>query len=244
LAVPKYFQLETVLLERMQMGALGPGAKLPPETELASRFGVSRSTVRKVLDRLAQRGLITKWPGKGSFVSSQRLSMSPTSLSFSAQMIADGYTVKTRVLSREVIPVPDYVARFLGLSPQGKVIHFRRLRMLDGEPVAIHGTFLAYLEYDKITAEELERTNSLSHAMEWATGVRVVSSRDVLSVVRANSEDAALLNIPPHSPVVSIRGVGQTESGTPVRYTEAIYRSDRFEFTVYNTVATNGSWSA
>ena len=240
-AMPIYLQVERILLERIQMGVLETGAKLPSETELSSHFGVSRSTVRKVLDRLAQKGLITKWPGKGSFVSTKRLRMSPTSLSFGAQMIAEGHTVTTKVLSREVIPVPDYVAQALSLSSREKVIHFRRLRMLDGEPVAIHGTFLPYPEYDKITTEELERTTSLSHAMEWGTGVRVVSSHDVLSVVPVSAEDAELLNIPPNSPVVFIQGVGQAESGTPARYTEAIYRSDRFEFIVYNTMPTNGS---
>lgn len=239
--MPIYLQLERILKERIHAGILQPGSKLPSELELASHFHVSRSTVRKVLDRLAMDGLIQKWPGKGSYVSMQRLQMSPSSLSFSTQMIAAGHSVSTRVLLRSVVPVPNHVAESLNHPRDGQVIQFRRLRMLDGEPAVIHGTFLPYPQYAKISADDLLRDQSLSRAMERATGVRVVSSRGVLSVVQVDPEDAALLNIPPSSPVVLLKGVGYTGAGIPVRYTEAIYRSDRFEFVVNNTVATTGS---
>jgi len=238
--MPIYLQLERILKERIRAGILEPGSKLPSELELASRFEVSRSTVRKVLDRLAIDGLIQKWPGKGSYVSMHRLQMSPTSLSFSTQMSIAGHSVSTQVLSRSVIPTPSHVAESLDLPSAGRVLHFRRLRMLDEEPAAIHGTFLPYPQYAVISAQDL-REQSLSQAMEKATGVRVISSRGILSVAHVDPNDAMLLNIPPSSPVVLLKGVGYTGSGIPVRYTEAIYRSDRFEFVVNNTVATTGS---
>lgn len=237
---PIYLQLERILKERIRAGLLKPGSKLPSELELASHFKVSRSTIRKVLDRLSMEGLIQKWPGKGSYVSVQRLRMAPNSLSFSAQMIAAGHSVTTRVLVRQILPIPEQVAQALERPLDSRVIRFRRLRMLDGVPAAIHGTYLPYPDYAKIEADDL-REQSLSHAMEWATGVRVVSSRGVLSVVQADPEDATLLNIPAHSPVVLLKGVGQSEAGVPVRFTEAVYRSDRFEFAVSNTMATTGS---
>lgn len=238
--MPIYLQLERILKEHIRAGILAPGSKLPSEFELASRFEVSRSTVRKVLDRLAMDGLIQKWPGKGSYVSMHRLQMSPTSLSFSAQMIAAGHSVSTQVLLRRVIPIPEHVAEALDLPRDGQVIHFRRLRMLDGEPAAIHGTFLPYPQYAAIRAQDLQE-QSLSQAMERATGVRVISSRGILSVVQVDPEDAMLLKTPQSSPVVLLKGVGYTGAGIPVRYTQAIYRSDRFEFVVNNMVPTTGS---
>lgn len=234
-ASPLYVQLETILRERIQSGTLPPGTKLASEAELAAEFGVGRSTVRKVLERLVLASLITKWPGKGSFVAGPRLSLSPSTLSFQAQMTAAGHTVTTRVLLREVIAVPQYIAEALHLPVDSRVIHFRRLRILDGEPAAIHSAYLPFPTYGTITANDL-LTQSLSAAMASITGVRVVHSHDVLRVGTADAKDAALLNIAMHSPLILLRGVAYAASGLAVRYAEGQYRSDRFDFVVNNVV--------
>jgi GntR family transcriptional regulator, transcriptional repressor for pyruvate dehydrogenase complex len=63
-------QIEEQLLEGIVSGSLTDGDKLPPETQLAEMFSVSRSTVREALGSLAQAGLIEKTTGAtgGSFV--------------------------------------------------------------------------------------------------------------------------------------------------------------------------------
>jgi GntR family transcriptional regulator, transcriptional repressor for pyruvate dehydrogenase complex len=65
-------QVEEQLKEAILGGHFAHGDKLPPETELAERFGVSRPTVREALGSLASAGLIRKVPGVagGSFVNS------------------------------------------------------------------------------------------------------------------------------------------------------------------------------
>ncbi|KPL22627.1 MAG: hypothetical protein AMJ93_06665 [Anaerolineae bacterium SM23_84] len=120
--MPVYLQLEATLRERIGSGELEVGSRLPSESQLASQFGVSRSTVRKALGRLATDGLITKWPGKGSYVSAERLKMTPTSLSFSRQMIAAGHSVGTKVLLRRVLLAPEHIARSLDLPPNAQII--------------------------------------------------------------------------------------------------------------------------
>lgn len=46
----------------------GPGSKIEPEISLAKRFHVSRYQVRNVLNGLAQQGVITKTPGRGTVI--------------------------------------------------------------------------------------------------------------------------------------------------------------------------------
>ncbi|PZF85876.1 FadR/GntR family transcriptional regulator [Jiangella anatolica] len=53
-----------VAAERLVVDELGPGARLPGETELAQRFGVSRLTVREALKVLAGRGLLDLTRGR------------------------------------------------------------------------------------------------------------------------------------------------------------------------------------
>ena len=56
------------LQEQLLSGELVPGTKLPPERDLAARFGVSRSSIREVLRSLVEGGLLDVKPGSGTFV--------------------------------------------------------------------------------------------------------------------------------------------------------------------------------
>ncbi|MCI9888568.1 FadR family transcriptional regulator [Micrococcales bacterium 31B] len=63
-------QVEESLRAAILDGDVRAGEKLPPETELARQFGVSRPTIREALSALESQGLIHKVPGAGggSFV--------------------------------------------------------------------------------------------------------------------------------------------------------------------------------
>ncbi|NML17702.1 FadR/GntR family transcriptional regulator [Azohydromonas caseinilytica] len=56
------------VVEAILRGDFGVGGKLPTEGELASRFGVSRPTVREALSRLRSDGVIETRRGSGSHV--------------------------------------------------------------------------------------------------------------------------------------------------------------------------------
>ncbi len=66
--VPIGEQLEALLRERLRTGDLAPGQRLPTEYELCRGLGVSRTTVRRALGRLSERGLLVRHPGRGTFV--------------------------------------------------------------------------------------------------------------------------------------------------------------------------------
>lgn len=45
------------------------GARLPPETKLSAKYGVSTPTLRDALEVLRAEGLVAKFQGRGNFVS-------------------------------------------------------------------------------------------------------------------------------------------------------------------------------
>src|SRR6266508_4987258 len=49
-------------------GHLGNGQQLPPEPQLATDLGVSRTVVREALHRLKQKGLLVARAGHGTFI--------------------------------------------------------------------------------------------------------------------------------------------------------------------------------
>jgi GntR family transcriptional regulator len=65
-------RVESVLAGNIADGSL-PAAQVPSEGGLVERFKVSRTTVRKAIQNLAERGLVEVTRGKGTFVTQPRI---------------------------------------------------------------------------------------------------------------------------------------------------------------------------
>lgn len=65
---PKAQWVYTSLRERISSGEFAIDSKLPSHTELAAEFGVAPLTVRQVLARLEDEGLVSREQGRGTFV--------------------------------------------------------------------------------------------------------------------------------------------------------------------------------
>jgi DNA-binding FadR family transcriptional regulator len=57
------------LRRAIETGVYADGDQLPPERQLAVAFGTARSTIRKALDQLEQKGFVSRKVGSGTFVS-------------------------------------------------------------------------------------------------------------------------------------------------------------------------------
>lgn len=233
--IPLYLQIQTILREQIQAGSLGPGAQIPSEQELARDLQVSRMTVRKAIEGLVSRGDLFRRPGKGTFVASDVVSYGfSTMLSFSRTLAARGYTVTTRVLRQEVVPGSPEVCDHLSLHPGSEVLIIRRLRMVDGDPVAIHTSYFDNRLFARLRQFDLTH-GSILEAMERIYGVHMASTKDTVRAEFAASDESAVLGSPERQPVLVVEGTAYDERGLPTRYTEAIYRGDRFELVVVNT---------
>ena len=56
-AKPHYLRIRDFILDGIKQRTFAPGAKIPPEVELARQFGVSRMTVNKAIRDLAEAGV-------------------------------------------------------------------------------------------------------------------------------------------------------------------------------------------
>lgn len=63
-----YEQIVEQIERSINEGQLQSGEQLPPERELAQRFGVSRTAVREAMKALSEKGLIESQHGRGTFV--------------------------------------------------------------------------------------------------------------------------------------------------------------------------------
>ena len=67
---PAYLQIANTLAEQIGAGVYRPGDQLPTEPQLRARFGVSPVTIRRAVNLLLDRGLVSTTQGKGTFVRS------------------------------------------------------------------------------------------------------------------------------------------------------------------------------
>ena len=64
-----YMRVAGDIAARIASGELKPGARLRSERDLAEYYEVSYGTVRRAMEVLRERGLITTIHGRGTFVS-------------------------------------------------------------------------------------------------------------------------------------------------------------------------------
>jgi GntR family transcriptional regulator len=224
-----YVQIEEELAERIRGGLLRPGDRLPPERELAEQMQVSRMTVRQALGRLADRGLLSREQGRGTFVSTPKLIQSLSRLhGFHEQMIRQGILPTSRLLSGEEMLASAAVAQVLGLplgEPLYKVV---RLRLGGGVPLALETSFFPVRLVPGLLELDLER-NSIYRLMERydARPVRAIQS---LEPVPAREHEAEALEVAAESPLMLVERTAWDERGRAVEYAKDLYRGDRSRF--------------
>src|SRR5687768_16591466 len=133
---PKHAQLRDLLAD-LAVNELGPDAAIPSERELMSTYDVSRDTVRKAIEALIADGLLHRIHGKGTFVARPRLESRLHLASFSQDMRRRGLTPSTRSLGIERDRPPSDVSKVLGLGRAGQAWRIERVRLADGQPIAL-----------------------------------------------------------------------------------------------------------
>jgi len=66
--IPLYFQVKTLILERISSGAYLPGDRLPTEHEICAQYSISRTPVHRAFSELADEGIIIRRRRHGSVV--------------------------------------------------------------------------------------------------------------------------------------------------------------------------------
>jgi len=101
-------QLISRLKDLISRGVLTPGAKLPPERELAPAFGVSRSSLRHALKAMEIMGVLTQRVGDGTYLAgdAEGILREP----FELLMLIDGISLDD-LLETRLIVEPELAAR-------------------------------------------------------------------------------------------------------------------------------------
>jgi len=225
---PRYFQLAERLNEGVSKGILLPGHPLPAEREIASITGLSRVTVRKAIQILVSKGVIVQKHGSGSFVAtpSDRIEQKLSLLtSFSEDMARQGKATSSRWLERGLfLPTPKETL-VLNLSPDDYVVRINRLRLADGQPIAIE---CASLPPD-ILPNPLDVITSLYEVLD-NHGHRPETARQKISAENIALTDAELLEVSENTAVLRVERTSFLKNGRAIEFTQSLYRGDTYNY--------------
>ena len=152
--IPLYESVESALAAGIADGTMPPETQLPPEEGLIERFKVSRTTVRKAIQNLIDRGLVEVRRGKGTFVTQPKITQELTELTgFVEDMEALGRRPSARLLDKRVVAADETVARHLALPRGTLVFRLQRVRLADDIPMSFDETYLPRDRSEEHTSE-------------------------------------------------------------------------------------------
>lgn len=228
--MPLYRQLEDILFERIERGEFKPGDQFPTEDALIKQYNVSRITVRQALRELVDRGVLVRQPGRGSFVQQPKVDYSLTELtSFTEQMEMLGKHPSSEVLKLQTEQASREVREQLDLTEGSCVLRIERLRLADGQPMALETIYLPEDLAPGLEAEDLAH-QSVYRLLELVYNLRIADADLVLEARSADEDEAEALGIPPDAPVLFMRCTTYLPNGRPLNYVHCTYRGDTYRF--------------
>ena len=232
LPIPYHAQVSRAL-EQTITTSLQPGDQLPGEPRLCELFGVSRPVIRQALDQLERDGLVHRVMGKGTFVAERKISegLLASLTGFHEDMVAKGYTPTSRVLKLERIAAHGEIARHLELPAGTPVIELRRLRFVNNHAIQVVSNFLPYDLCPGVLNEDFTRSSLYAFLLA-EYGLQVERGKRAISAVLASAEEAALLDVPPGSPLIAIDSISYLGNGRAFEFYQAVHRTDRARFEV------------
>jgi GntR family transcriptional regulator len=238
--VPLHHQVYLDLRAAFDAGEWQPGDQLPPERELAARYGCSLITVRRALGDLARERRLERTRGRGTFVTRPPIDLDLDGpLSFADELHRLGHDASTRLVTARTVSAEASVADALGIPVGASVVHVERLRIADGEPLLLEQVFLPEARFPGLLASDLEH-GSLYELLSVRYATRVVRAREALEPIALPSRESQLLGVEPHRPALLIEGVAFDQAGQPVEFARSYVRGDRTRYYVERIVVRSG----
>lgn len=228
--VPLHEQITAWIRAGIDAGEWPADARLPSENELRDLFGVSRVTVRRALQTLEADGLIYRRHGLGSFVCARQAAQSLVRLTdFAQDTTRAGMEPSSVVLHRANEQCPSSVAERLGMVPGATVLRIDRLRLGDGEPIAIDRTWVPPYYAQLLEGHDLVN-ETLYQVLEREHGIPVLGGRYRITAGVADPRTAASLGVQPGDPLLVLDRTTRTIGERAIYFQRRSYRADRMAY--------------
>ena len=227
--LPLYHQVASVIEQAIREGRYPPGTLIESEHELAEILGVSRLTLRKSIEELVGKGLLIRERGVGTRVVAPRVTRGLVArlTGLHEDLVKDGLEVVTKVLSLASAPCPERSAEHFGIEPGETITKLERLRLVDGQPIALMWNVFpeGVLEADPVELEEKSLYELLRNQ-----GREPVMANQEIHAAPATGEEARQLEMPVGIPVLVLERVSYDRVGRCIEHSRTRYPGNQYSF--------------
>ena len=231
---PLYLQIKEYCQDSITSGDYPEHTRLPSERRLAERFQVSRMTVTKALKGLEQEGWLYTRMGKGTFVASRtKIDQKLESLmSFTEDMKTQHRQVTSQVLYAGVEACAGEVAAELRLATGTPVFVLERLRLADGEIIALERTHIPNLLCPGIEQAHDFSKESLYGVLRGKYALQLTEAQQTVEARRPAPDEMDKLHTGPATPVLGFTRTTFTPQGQPIEFVRSVYLGNRYKLRI------------
>jgi GntR family transcriptional regulator len=156
--VPAYVQLAQIIRKGISGGAHPPGSRLPAESALAKRYGVSAMTARQAVSLMVKEGLVRRVQGSGTYVQKPDVTAGSFSLGALQIILADQDNIQVRIRKATVERASGPVCQALAVMPEAPLIFVERLILYKGDPFTLQTGYARFEPESPIVEMMLDTT--------------------------------------------------------------------------------------
>jgi GntR family transcriptional regulator len=225
---PKWLQIAAALRTEIETMVNEGQSRLPTESILSERFGVSLMTLRQALGVLESEGLIERRPRHGTTITARaRQPRHIYTLGKVSDVFEQQKTDSTRVLSARSVKTPALLAELF--PGQENVRRLIRSRSIDGRPCNYAVNHMREEVAQALDFNLLESL-SVSEAISKHTTFDIEQMDQEISAQVADPILAQHLAIEPLDAVIILTGTGYDENGQVLDVARIAYRADMTRF--------------
>lgn len=226
-----YKNIAAEITQRIYQGEYPSGSYLPSENSLAQEFEVTRSTIRKALNVLKEKGTVESRQGKGYLVRELHWEQSLLQFySFGKNIAQNIENPETKVLDFKKLNNLKTVDEFKSTE----LWQISRLRLMNEVPLILETSYIPVKYLKEFDAIELKQ-DSLYNLLKKKNN-NVVKAKEYLEPVLPSLEDQKLLEINDENCLFQTLRYSYNAKEELVELRESLIRGDHFRFSVEMTL--------
>lgn len=226
-AVPLYLQLADELRTKILSGEWQPEQRIPSENELNQIYSISRMTIRQVLGKLVDEGLVFRVHGKGTFVAQRKIATrSPSYYGVREQLEQQGYSTRTEMLDSGQVEADVRLSRELDVGVGTPLYRVERLRYAGDTPISLHESYVPLPLAPELLDHDLAE-KQLCQVLARDYGLDMAYVHESLESLAPTEAELTTLRVRRGTPLLLLEQRIRDRSHRLFEYTRIKFRGDR-----------------